>query len=70
LTDNTFELICDEITGVQRTKGQDLMHIKIKKLSRKENRRIQNIDIESSQGSIIVDQRHVLNIWDSFVTEL
>jgi hypothetical protein len=31
---------------------------------------IQNIGIEDSQGNRVVDQRHMLEIWENYVTEL
>jgi hypothetical protein len=42
--------ICEEIMEFQRTGRYDLMHIKRKELSCKENQGIQNIVIEDSQG--------------------
>jgi hypothetical protein len=31
---------------------------------------IQNMDIEDSQGNIIIDQRQVLKIFENYITEL
>lgn len=54
----------------QRTGRFDLMCMKRKELSWKENDRIQNIGIEGSRGNIIVDKRQALKIWQNYITEL
>jgi hypothetical protein len=73
-TDNakkeSLESMCDEIIEFQRTGCYDLMYMKTKELSWKENHGIQNIGIEDSQGNIIIDQRRVLEIWEKYITEL
>ena len=46
------------------------MYMKTKEQDWKQNQGIQNIGIEDSQGNRIVDQRHVLKIWENYVTEL
>jgi hypothetical protein len=73
-TDNAkkeyLESICDEIIEFQRTGCYDLMYMKKKELGWKENRGIQNIGIEDSQGNIIINQRRVLQIWKNYITEL
>ena len=48
----------------------DLMYMKTKELGWKENRGIQNIGIEDSQGNRRAGQRQVLKIWENYVTEL
>jgi hypothetical protein len=53
----------------QRTGCYDLMSVKTKELGWKENDGIQNIGIEDCQGNVIVDQRQVLKIWESYITE-
>ena len=55
---------------MQRTGRYDLMYMKTKALGWKETHGIQNIGIEDSQGKRIVDHRHVLKIWENYVTEL
>ena len=65
-----LENICNEIMEMQRTGRYDLMYMKTKELGWKETQGIQNIGIEDSQGNRIVDQRHVLKIWENYVTEL
>jgi hypothetical protein len=45
------------------------MYMKTKELGWKENNGIQHIDIEDSQGKIIVDQRQVLKIWENYITD-
>ena len=47
-----------------------MMYMKTKELGWKENRGIQNIGTEDSQGNRRVDQRQVLKIWENYVTEL
>jgi hypothetical protein len=73
-TDNAkkeyLESICNEIIEFQRTGHYDLMYMKTKELGWKENHGIQNIGIEDSQGNIIIDQRPVLKIWETYVKEL
>jgi hypothetical protein len=73
-TDNAkkeyLESICDEIIEFQRTGRYDLMYMKTKELSWKENHGIQNIGIEDSQENMIIDQRRVLQIWENYITEL
>jgi hypothetical protein len=46
------------------------MYRKAKKLDRKENNGIRTAGIEDFQGNMIVDQKHVLNIWEIYVEEL
>jgi len=41
-----------------------------KELSWEENRGIQNIGAEVSEGNITADNRHVLKIWENYITEL
>ena len=65
-----LENICNEIMEMQRTGHYDLMYVKTKELGWKETQGIQNIGIEDSQGNRLVDQRHVLKIWENYVTEL
>jgi hypothetical protein len=65
-----LESICDEIIEFQRTGRYDLMYIKTKKLGWKDTHGIQNIGIEDSQGNIIIDQRRLVQIWESYITEL
>jgi len=48
----------------------DLMYMKTKELGWKETQGIQDIGIQDSQGNRIVDQRHVLKVWEDYVTEL
>jgi hypothetical protein len=47
----------------------NLGYVKTKELSRKENQDIQNTGIEDSQGSIMLDQEQVLNIWENYITD-
>jgi hypothetical protein len=54
----------------QRTGHHDLMYMKTEELGWKETQRIQNIGIKDSQGNRIVDQSHVLKIWENYITEL
>jgi hypothetical protein len=54
----------------QRTGCYDLMYMKKKVLGWKDNHGIQNIGIEDSQGSIIIDLRRVLKFWENYITEL
>jgi hypothetical protein len=54
----------------QRKGWYDLMYMKTKELGWKESHGIQNINIEDSKGNIIVDKRHVLKIWENYITEL
>jgi hypothetical protein len=61
-----LENICDKIMEFQRIGHYDLMYMKTKELGWKENHGIQNIDIEDSQGNIIIDQRQVLKIWENY----
>jgi hypothetical protein len=65
-----LESMCDEIIEFQRTGRYDLMYMKTKELGWKENQGIQNIGIKNSQGNIIIDQRRVLQIWESSVIKL
>jgi hypothetical protein len=44
--------------------------MKTKELGWKDIQGIQNIGIEDSQGNRLVDQRHMLEIWENYVTEL
>jgi hypothetical protein len=46
------------------------VHMKTRELGRKENHVIQNIGIEESTGSIIVDKRQALNIWENNIMDL
>jgi hypothetical protein len=46
------------------------MYMKTKELGWKETQGIQNIGIEDSKGNRVVDQKHVLEIWENYVTEL
>jgi len=62
--------ICDEIMGFERTGYDDLMCMKAKELSWKENHGIQTNNVEDSQGNIKVDQREVLKIWENYITNL
>ena len=45
------------------------MFLKAKELGRKCNQVIQNVDIEESQGNIIVDQRKVLKFWKNYIID-
>jgi thermostable 8-oxoguanine DNA glycosylase len=65
-----LENICNEIMEMQRTGRYDLMYMKTKELGWKETQGIRNIGTEDFQGNRIVDQRHVLKIWENCVTEL
>jgi hypothetical protein len=56
------ERIRDESKEFERNGRCDLMYMNTKDLGWKENRGIQNIGIEDSQGNIIVDKRQVLKI--------
>jgi hypothetical protein len=63
--------ISDEIIAFQKKRGRyDLMYKKEKELGWKDNQGIRTIDIEDSQRNIIIDQRHVLKIWQTYITEL
>ena len=64
-----LEYIFKEIVEFHSTDRYDLMHMKTKELGWKEPQGIQNIGIEDSQGSRIVDQKQVLKIWENYVTE-
>jgi len=59
-----------EIMEFYRTGRYDLMYMKTKELGWRETQGIQNIGIKDSQGNSIVDQKHVLKIWENYVTEL
>jgi hypothetical protein len=61
--------ICAEIMEFQRTGHYDLMYMKTKELSWKENHGIQNIGIEDCRGNIIVDQRQSTENLN-YITEL
>jgi hypothetical protein len=61
---------CTEIMEFHRTGRYDLMYMKTKELGWKEIHGIQNIGIEDPQGNRIVEQRHVLKIWENYFTEL
>jgi hypothetical protein len=65
-TDNVkkeyLESICNKIIEFQRAGHYDLMYMKTKELGWKENHGIQNIGTEDCQGSVIIDQRQVLQI--------
>jgi hypothetical protein len=65
-----LESKCDEITELQRTGRYNLMYRKAKELNWKDNNGIRTVGFEDSQGNIIVDQKQVLKIWESFVAEL
>jgi hypothetical protein len=65
-----LESICDKIMEFQRRGHNDLIYVKTKELDWKENRETQNIGIEDSKGSILVDNRQVLKIWENYITEL
>jgi hypothetical protein len=65
-----LESKCDEIAELQRAGQYDLMHRKAKELDRKENNGIRTVGIEDSQGNMIVDQKQVLKIWETYVEEL
>jgi hypothetical protein len=52
-----LESMCNEVIEFQTTGHYDLMYIKTKELSWKENHGIQNTGIKDSQGNIIIDQR-------------
>jgi len=41
-----------------------------KEPGRKENRGIQNSGAKVSEGNITADNRHVLKIWENYITEL
>jgi hypothetical protein len=64
-----LESVCDEIIEFQRTGRYDLMYMKTKELGWKENRGIQNVDIEDAHENIIIDQRRVMQFWENFITE-
>jgi hypothetical protein len=55
-----LESICDKVTEFPRRGHYDLMYVKLKELGWKENRETQNIGIENSKGSVVVDKRQVL----------
>ena len=59
---------CTEFMEFHRTGRYDLMYMKTKELGWKDQA-IQNIGIEDSQGNRIVDRKHVLKIWENYVTE-
>jgi hypothetical protein len=65
-----LESKCDKITELRITGRYDLMYRKAKELGRKENNGIGTVDIEDSQGNMIVDEKQVLNIWEICVEEL
>jgi hypothetical protein len=65
-----LENICKEIMEFQRTGRYDLMYMKTKELGWKETQGIQNIGIEDSQRSRIIEQGQVLKIWKNYITEL
>jgi hypothetical protein len=65
-----LESKCEEITELRRTGQSELMYRKAKELDRKENNATRNVDIEDSQGNMIVDQKQVLKIWEIYVEEL
>jgi hypothetical protein len=46
------------------------MDRKAKELDWKDNNGIRTVGFEDSQGNIIVDQKQVLNIWESYIAEL
>jgi hypothetical protein len=46
------------------------MYMKTKELGWKGTQGIQNIGIEDSQGNRVVDQKHELEIWENYITEL
>jgi hypothetical protein len=60
--------VCDEIMGFERT-GYDLMCMKAKELSWKENHGIQTNNVEDSQGNKKVDQKQVLKFWENYITK-
>jgi len=43
--------------------------MKTKELGQKENHGIRTSGIEDSQGNITTDRRHVLKIWENYITK-
>ena len=62
--------LCGEIVEFQRTGLYDLTYLKRKEIGWKENRGIQIITIEDSQGHTISYQRHLLRIWEKNITQI
>jgi hypothetical protein len=54
--------------GISKKKCYDLMYMKTKELSWKENQRIQNNGIKDSQENVTADQRQVLKIWEYYIS--
>ena len=52
----------------QETGCYDLMYMQTKELD--VNKKSQNTGIAESQGNIIVNQRKLLNIWKSYITDI
>jgi len=65
-----LESLCDEIVEFLGTGLYDLTYLKRKEIGRKENRAIQTITVEDSQGHTISHQRHLLKIWEPNITQL
>jgi hypothetical protein len=65
-----LERIRDEITEFQRTGRYKWIYTKTNGLSWKENQGIQNTGIENSVRNIIMYQRHLLKMWENYITEL
>jgi hypothetical protein len=62
---------CDKIMKFKKKKkSYDLIYMKIKELGWKDYWGIQNTGIKDSEGNITVDQRHVLIIWENYITEI
>ena len=59
-----------DITVFQTAGHYDLPYMETKELGWKENRAIQNIGSEVSEGNITADNRYVLKIWENYITEL
>jgi hypothetical protein len=60
-----LENVCNDIMEFQTAGRYNLTYMETKELGWKENRAIQNIDSEVSEGNITVESRHVLKIWEN-----
>jgi hypothetical protein len=61
-----LESVCDDLTEFQTAGRYDLPYMETKELGWKEHRGIQNIGAEFSEGNIIADNGHVLEIWENY----
>jgi hypothetical protein len=64
------ERICDKIIEFKRRGHHDLMYVKTKELGWKDKQVFKPLALKTLQGNVTVHQRHVLKIWENYITEL